>query len=164
MFQRLFSSGQVYLFALLILALVGLSVALKFSYADVAVKQGTIDHLTTQKQTLQQDLNNAADQLLVAEQDKHRLRQQIKLVSKLNIEHEQRQHKIQQKLQDQHQLIAQLRTSQNETVNHWANTPVPDDAWRLLYDSTHCTNRNAQQNQSCIGSKRNDWELPAAES
>ncbi len=164
MFQRLFSSGGVYLMMALILAIVGLSIALKISQSEVAIHQGTIETLSSQKQTLQQDLNNASAQLLVAEQEKHRLRQQIKLVSKLNSESEQRKTQIEIKLREQSELINRLRTSKNETVNHWANTPVPDDAWRLLYDTGNCTNANATQNKNCISARRNDRELPPAES
>ena len=53
----------------LILAIVGLSIALKISQSEVAIHQGTIETLSSQKQTLQQDLNNASAQLLVAEQE-----------------------------------------------------------------------------------------------
>ena len=167
MFQMIRSATggiHLYLMAALILAIVGLSVALKISHSEVAIKQGTIETLTAQKQTLQRDLTNAAKQLLIAEQDKHRLRQQIEIVSTLNIESQRRENKIENQLREQHQLIAKLRTSKNDTVNQWANTAVPDDAWRLLHNHANCTNNDTDQNQNCVRSQKHDRPLSTAES
>ncbi len=161
MFQRLTSSFQLYLALTLVLVIIGLGIALKFSYAQADIKQAQFKIVQNQKQVLQQDLNNAAAQLLVSERDKHRLRQQIKLVSKLNIKNSQLKDQIAEKLRSSTAQISQLRESDNETVHTWANTPVPSDAWRLLVNSANSANSDIKKDRIPVRPKRDDQYLPA---
>ncbi|PKH62562.1 hypothetical protein CXF83_15010 [Shewanella sp. Choline-02u-19] len=165
MWQRLISSGglfQLYLIGFLILALVGLGAALKFSQAEVAIKVGKIETLTLAQAVLHSDLDAIARKVEEIEAEKLRLRLEAEQVSKLNQQNAEAKVAIETAFRQQRRLLDEIRGSPNEAIKMWANTPMPVDVVVLLKQAAYCAHPDHQSDEICISASRNDERMLTA--
>lgn len=90
----------------------------EYLQGEVQYKQAEVNHLADAI-----EFGNAQHQLLVAERNRLAL---------MRIEADQERERLRQELQATRNQINELRKSDNEQVQMWANTTVPGDACRLL--------------------------------
>ena len=165
MWQRLISSGgsfHLYLIGFLILALVGLGAALKFSRAEVAIKIHEIETLALAKAVLRSDLDAVSAEVAKVEAEKLSLIIEAQQVSKLNQQNAKAKAVIESAFRHQSKLLNEIRGSPDETVQAWANSVMPADAVRLLKQAATCAHPDHYSDPICISAKRNDQPVLAA--
>ncbi|GIU22200.1 hypothetical protein [Shewanella sp. MBTL60-007] len=165
MWQRLISSGgsfHLYFIGLLIIALVGLGTALKFSRAEVAIKTQEIETLTLAKAVLRSDLDAIANKVEQIEAEKLSLRLEAEQVSKLNRQNAEAKTAIETAFRHQSRLLDKIRGSPDENVKAWADTAMPVDAVVLLKQAAYCAHPDHYSDEICISARRNDKRVPTA--
>ncbi len=154
MFQRLLNSGgtaHLYIIGLLIVALVVLGFSLSLSRAEVTAKTNQIETLQRFKAVLQSDLDQVTADLNMAEAEKARLRQDLTLTAAVLVKREKDRDDVDTSLD-----VATARTtaiiedSDDEAVNTWATTNVPDDLNWLLEHASYCANGDNHQDGVCV--------------
>jgi len=165
MWRKLITSGgsfHLYFIGLLILMLVGLGAALKFSQAEVAIKAGKIETLSLANTVLVGDLEAIANKVKQIEFQKEQLRLEAENVSKLNQQNAKAKVAIEVAFRHQSKLLDEIRGSPNETVKKWANTVMPIDAARLLKQAAYCAHPDHHSDPICISASGNDQPMLTA--
>lgn len=165
MLRKLLSTGgrfQLYIIAFLIIAIVLLGVSLSLVRSEVAIKESEIETLSLAKAVLQTDLDVMADNVMKAEVEKERLRQEAQRISVLNIANYQAKNEIETAFYQQSKQLDRLRNSNNDQVNDWANTPLPIDAARLLKQAANCARRDYHSDRICVAANGNVQRVSAA--
>ncbi|PST68889.1 hypothetical protein AYI77_01975 [Shewanella algae] len=152
--------AHLYLIGVLILACVGLGVALSFSKAEVATLNGNIEKAESKQIILQTDLDSVTASLLRAEKDKADLRRNADQLARLLGERERSRLAADAEAEAVDQATKELlEDPEDEEALAWAVTAVPAQLNRLLWHTSYCANGNSHRDSVCTAAGIPDEQL-----
>lgn len=153
-------SAQLYVIGVLILACVGLGVALSFSKAEVATLNGNIEKAESKQIILQTDLDSVTASLLLAEKDKADLRRNADQLARLLDERERSRLVADADAEAVDQATKELlEDPEDEEALAWVVTAVPAQLNRLLWHTSYCANGNGHRDSVCTATGIPDEQL-----
>ena len=163
MFQRLLNIGgtaHIYIIGLLIVAIVVLGFSLSLSRAEITAKTNQIETLQLSKAVLQSDLDGLTLDLRDSESENQRLRKDIELTAALLSKRERSRRDVDKSAADvAAKTAAMIEDSDDEAIDTWATTDVPDELNRLLKRSSNCANRDNDQDSLCVATSSIDERM-----
>lgn len=142
-------NAHLTIIAVLILAIVVLSVGLKFSTDATALAQANYNTVVEGNKTLQGNVDKLTLTVKQQEQHKKELQQRLDDYAKVTADYEQQATIQRTRAQQLLDTIEQLRNSQNEQTKTWATAVVPDVVKRLRQLAVYCANRDHRSTDAC---------------
>ena len=152
---------HLYLIAALIIVITLLGLSLTAVESDLALSHSQLETAAANQRMLQVDLNSVTDELQAQAIERDKLARDYAFTLALNSETAKAKAAIESQLNDQRDVIKNLRTSANEQTRSWANTAVPDDVKQLLKHAAYCAHRSHKADPACTAAPRVNQSVPA---